>query len=382
MKADATKFSETGYVGNDVDDIVRDLVKVADGNVDLPSTASCTSTRSTRSPRRSAPAARTCPAAGVQTNLLKLMEDTEVNLVSQTDMVGQMQAVMDLQRGGDAGRRRVSTRHLLFIVSGAFMGMTEQIQRRVGSKQIGFASEGESGAPVDPSDYLQLAETRDFIEFGFEPEFIGRLPVRVACESLDAGDLRKILTQAEGNILEQYIEDFRGYGIDVSFTDGALREIAERAALEETGARGLMTVLERVLRDFKFHLPSTVVRELRIDETVISEPGEALESLIREHADEQWRLLDQEVREFAERFQELHGIELRFTPEAVRALIRESEAGGRTARAVCEQKFKDYQYGLKLVGKNTGQTSFDIDEAGVEDPDTVLSEMVLRSYNR
>ena len=190
----------------------------------------------------------------MQINLLKLMEETEVNLQSQNDIAGQIQALMDFQRRAGPRKRTINTRHILFIVSGAFDKLADQVKRRVQSSQIGFAAAGRERAG-DDSDLLNLAQSRDFIEYGMEPEFVGRLPVRVACQTLTPGDLEKILLTSEGSILQQYRADFSGYGIDFEITLDAVREIATQAHAEHTGARGLMTVLERVLRDFKFELP-------------------------------------------------------------------------------------------------------------------------------
>src|SRR6185369_8328523 len=105
-----------------------------------------------------------------------------------------------------------------------------------------------------PEDALAGAQTRDFIEFGFEPEFIGRLPVRVVCHSLNPDDLFMVLKNSEGSIIRQYEQDFAAYGIEVLFSDEGLRRIAALASGEQTGARGLMTVCERVFREIKFDL--------------------------------------------------------------------------------------------------------------------------------
>lgn len=125
---------------------------------------------------------------------------------------------------------------------------------------VGFAA---STRLVPEEELLREAQTRDFIDFGFEPEFIGRLPVRVHCHALNTDDLFHILKNSEGSIIRQYEQDFAAYGIEVLFREDGLRRIAELAAEEKTGARGLMTVCERVFRSFKFELPSTVVKAIR-----------------------------------------------------------------------------------------------------------------------
>lgn len=240
VKADATKFSETGYVGGDVEDLVRDLVKVANGNVELAQYGIIYIDEIDKIASE-AGHGRDVSGRGVQINLLKLMEDTEVSLVSPTDMMGQMQAMMEFSRGAKKPRKRtVNTRHILFIVSGAFDKLAETVQKRLDHGRIGFGSENLSGR--EPHEYLRYTETADFIKYGFEPEFIGRLPVRVACEALGADDLAQILVSSEGSILQQYREDFQGYKVDFRITAEAIREIATRAHAEKTGARGLLTV--------------------------------------------------------------------------------------------------------------------------------------------
>src|SRR5208337_1691956 len=194
----------------------------------------------------------------VQTNLLKLMEETEVPARSPNDIAGQIQAMMDFTQRGRKPPSTINTKHILFIVSGAFGGLDKIVQQRLREATIGFAAKERS---VDTTeDALGHAQTRDFIEFGFEPEFIGRLPVRVVCHPLNEDDLFLILKNSEGSIIRQYEQDFSAYGIEVLFNDEGLRRIAELAGEEKTGARGLMTVCEKVFRDFKFELPSTLVR--------------------------------------------------------------------------------------------------------------------------
>jgi ATP-dependent protease Clp ATPase subunit len=206
------------------------------------------------------------------------MEDAEVSLVAPNDITAQMHMMMNFS-GKKSQRETVNTRHVLFIVSGAFEKLNEHIRRRTAASAIGF---GNRGGGDREGDFLHLATTADFIQFGMEPEFIGRLPVRVACEQLRREDLAQILTSSEGSILRQYERDFAGYGIRLTLTEGAIGAVAERAAGEKTGARGLMTVFERLFRDFKFHLPSTEIDALHIDEGAVADPAGALEKLLGE----------------------------------------------------------------------------------------------------
>ena len=387
VKADATKFSETGYVGGDVEDLIRDLVKAANGDVELAQygivyideidkIATSTGTATGGS-------GRDVSGRGVQINLLKLMEETDVNLASQTDFAAQMQAMMDFQRSGKPRKRTINTRHILFIVSGAFDRLALSVKRRLQTSNIGFsAANAAQGAQAFEHDsgYLQLAQSRDIIDYGMEPEFVGRLPVRVACQGLTAGDLEKILLTSEGSILTQYRADFSGYGIDFEITPDAISEVAERASRENTGARGLMTVLERVFRDFKFELPSTAIKSFRIDATTVGSPIDTLRLLLRENADQQHAVFKAEVTAFAARFKAEFGFDLDFDESAVAALIDMSLKQDKTIRALCEDGFRDFQHGLKLLSRDGESRRFSISRETVLNPQGTLSKWVVEHF--
>ncbi len=381
VKADATKFSETGYVGHDVEDLVRDLVKVADGDVGLAQYGIVFIDEVDKIAATGSGGGKDVSGRGVQVNLLKLMEETDVSLFSQTDIIGQMQAVMDMQRGGSdsSSRRTVNTRHILFIVSGAFGTLAEQVKKRVSSSPIGFS--GDKVTDVSDGEYLRKARTGDFVTYGFEPEFIGRLPVRVVCDALDAGDLQSIMEKAEGNIIEQYASDFRGYNIELSMATEAIKAIAELAYQEKTGARGLTTILEKIFRDFKFELPSTGIKELKIDLKSVKEPEQALLDLLDNKESVRREVIQNDIDLFAAKFRDEHKIKLVINKTAREAISVRCLADNLTVKRWVELNFHDLEYALNLISRNTGKKSFSITKKLVENTEKELADRIAASFN-
>jgi endopeptidase Clp ATP-binding regulatory subunit ClpX len=268
VKADATKFSETGYVGGDVDDLVRDLVRRAGGDVKRAAHGIIYLDEVDKLATRSEGGGRDVSGRGVQTNLLKLMEDGDIPLISPNDVNAQMQAAISAARGhSQGGPDTISTSHILFIASGAFPGIESLIRQR--------RNRTPAGNP------LSSVATADLIAYGLEPEFVGRLPVRVACHALDEDDLFHVLQKSESSLVHQYVRAFAAYGITLRFRDDALRALAVLAKTEETGARGLMTVMERVFRDLKFRLPSTNIRQLTVTEELVRDPTAGLRKILK-----------------------------------------------------------------------------------------------------
>src|SRR4030042_2673720 len=191
VKADATKFSETGYVGGDVEDLVRELVHEANGDVKKAEYGIIYLDEIDKVAASGHMYGPDVSRSGVQRNLLKLMEEAEVDLKTPHDLASQVEAAMEAQRTGKVSRQKINTRNILFIVSGAFGGLEDIINKRFNKQSIGFEKTKIAGE--DRQDILKKVKTEDLIEFGFESEFVGRLPVYVVLNDLDEEGLYKIL---------------------------------------------------------------------------------------------------------------------------------------------------------------------------------------------
>ncbi|MDP6507190.1 MAG: AAA family ATPase, partial [Planctomycetota bacterium] len=314
VKADGTKFSETGYVGSDVEDLVRELVQKADGDVELAQYGIVYLDEVDKIAGASNTHGRDVSGRGVQFGLLKLLEETDVPLRSPMDIQAQIQAMMEMQQGKKPSQKTINTKHILFIVSGAFNGLEDVVRRRLGDQRVGFTTDVSTD---EAEDYLKLAESIDFVEYGFEPEFIGRIPVSVFCHGLSVEDLFNVMKYSEGSIIRQVEDAFSAYGIEVVFTDDALWRISEIAHEGKTGARGLVSVLEKTLRHFKFELPSTSIRNLVITAETVDDPSGQLDTVL-ENQDHNRHLINRElIRRFARDFKLEHGISISFNEEAI-----------------------------------------------------------------
>ncbi|MBP6216977.1 MAG: AAA family ATPase [Oligoflexales bacterium] len=380
VKADATRFSETGYVGANVDDLIRDLVHQADGHIEK---AQCgiiyldEGDKLASASQTGQMGGRDVSGRGVQLGLLKLMEETELDLRAGHDPVSQMQAFMEMQQKGKVEKQVVNTRHILFIVSGAFTGLESIISKRLNRSKIGFTRETDR---VDLTDQiLQHASTQDFIDFGFEPEFVGRLPVRVACHHLNEEALCLILENSEGSIVQQYKNAFKAYGIEAVFTREALQAVASMAVQEKTGARGLMTILERVFRDYKFELPSANLATLAVTEDLIRHPQRELKKIL-EIVEQEHQLEVDKVRGFETKFEEKFKIQLLFDRQATRYLCLEAQRLKTPIDELCRSLLLNYEHGLKLIEQNTGQHQFTLTEEHLKNSSQTLEMMVKESY--
>ena len=278
VKGDATKFSETGYVGGDVEDLVRDLVREADDDIELAQHGIIYIDEIDKIAGSRNTIGADVSRAGVQRALLKPMEETEVDLKVPHDPVSMIQEIENFRKTGQKEKRTVNTANILFIMSGAFNELEEIVRKRVARQGIGF------GAPLKKEGYdpamLQQAKSEDLIAFGFESEFVGRLPVRAVLEPLDENDLYEILKNPSNPIILGKKLDFDAYGIDIKFDDRALRLLAHDASAENTGARGLVSAVEKALLLYETRLPSTDLRQFPVTPAVIQSPRTTLNTML------------------------------------------------------------------------------------------------------
>jgi len=215
---------------------------------------------------------------GVQRALLKPMEETEVDLKVPHDPISMLQEVERFRKTGKREKSAVNTKNILFIMSGAFNGLADIIHKRIAAKGIGFGASLPTSA--DDADVLSQIKSEDLISFGFESEFVGRLPVRAVFERLSQDDLFSILKNPNNPIILGKKLDFAAYDIDAKFDEEALKLLAGNAYLENTGARGLVSAVENALLPFEKKLPSTAVRKFAITRAVIEAPGESLDNIL------------------------------------------------------------------------------------------------------
>ena len=379
VKADATRFSETGYVGANVDDLIRELVTQADDNLELAQYGIIYLDEADKIATPPNIIGRDVSGRGVQIGLLKLMEETEVDLRSGNDVASQMRAAMEFQKSGKIDKEVINTRHILFIISGAFTGIEKIIKKRLHQSRIGFNAE-ITNQNDESTQYFEDVTPKDFIDFGFEPEFIGRLPVHVVCNELSVDDLFYILKHSEGSIIRQYENAFRAYGITVLFSESGLHRIAEKAIEQKTGARALMTVCEKVLRDYKFELPSTGVNEFVVTAAVVDTPDVELKRIITDADYNRETVMHEQVRRYESQFHAEHELQIQFDAEATALICERAFTDGKTIPQICDQILESYQHGLNLIKQNTRQTTFTFPKGVVENPDQVLEEWIRDSY--
>ncbi len=285
VKGDATKFSETGYVGGDVEDLVRDLVREADDDIELAQYGIIYIDEIDKIAGSRNLIGADVSRTGVQRGLLKPMEETEVDLKVPHDPISMIQEIERFRKTGKRSKQTINTKNILFIMSGAFTDLPEIIRKRVTDQGIGFSAPVKN--KLSDIDILQQVRSEDLIQYGFESEFVGRLPVQAVFENLTESDLFEILRNPNNPIVLGKKLDFAAYGIDIAFEEKALGLLAANAFEEGTGARGLVSAVERALLPFERKLPSITVRRFPVTADVIEKPKAALEQLIAEPQSEE-----------------------------------------------------------------------------------------------
>lgn len=374
VKADATRFSETGYMGGNVDDLIRDLVNQASGDLEKAQYGIIYLDEVDKLAKQGNSSGRDVSGRGVQLGLLKLMEETDVDLRAGNDPASQIQAFMELQRNGRVDKQVVNTKYILFIASGAFNGLEKIIEKRLNRNTIGFQSLTNNN--LDEKNKFSHASTEDFIQFGLEPEFVGRLPVRVACHDLDSEVLYNILKTSKGSILKQYVRAFEAHGIETSFTDDAIKEIARRASTEKTGARGLSTICEEFLRDFKFELPSSHIKKFSITKELILNPKTELEKLLTSQKRKASEKTLEDMKLFTKEFKRIYDIALTLTEEASLFLEDQALLEKLSVRELAHNLLDEYGYAFTLLKQKTGRQEFELTKTTLQNPKEELEKLM------
>ncbi|MDY7033011.1 MAG: AAA family ATPase [Thermodesulfobacteriota bacterium] len=439
VKGDATKFSETGYVGGDVEDLVRDLVHEADGDINMAQYGIVYIDEIDKIASSGGIIGPDVSRTGVQRNLLKPLEETEVDLKVPHDPMSQLEAIEEFRKTGKKKKKTINTKNILFIVSGAFEGLEDIIKKRLHKQEIGFGAEIQS--KDEETEFLKQVTSEDFMTYGFESEFIGRLPVAAVYERLNVEDLYKILKNPNSSVIMSKKNDFKAYGIDILFEDDALYMLAERAYKEGTGARGLVSSVEKVLLKFEKKLPSMNIKRFVVIKETVEDPEKQLKKLIANPNDEKMlkkydKLLLQEkkmmkaslkkrekelfdkygielttdrldliinkaiekwidkntiieafslaikrIKDFEGWFFNKHKSKITFNDGAIDKIAKKSIESDRDSFDICSEFMKNYEHGFKLIRERTKKNEFVITEEAVDDPEGYMSRLIKESYS-